>query len=376
MTLPQSEAPVRVLFDMFELSPSSGKSIGIYVYAVGLLRALKDCLPRGMELVVACHGENMADLQAAAGASIHLVRMQARHPGMLRRQWWLRWGAKWMARQHGCSAYFSPKGFMPGWWGPSWGLRTCVVVHDLIPLWYAQHHPQQFSLLERALVNGGLLRSCRFADQVIAISEATAQDIRHWSGRQGPMTVVHNGLSEAASADAGARSEPYILAMATPLPHKNAAGLLEGYRLYRQQTVHPLPLVVVGLDGVAPEGVTFVKGLSRPQLASLYAGAELFVFLSLIEGFGYPPLEAMQQGTLSICSDIPVLRETTQGHAIYVNPEQPLALAHALQSCLSAEFAEAKRRMECDAPKIAARYRWAETAANVAHVFSQWLSPT
>ncbi|HET8870711.1 MAG TPA: glycosyltransferase family 1 protein [Aquabacterium sp.] len=365
--------PVRVLFDLFELSPSSGKSIGIYVYAVGLLKALKGRLPSGVELVVACHGDNWSDLQEAADAQIQLVRLQDQHPSLMQRQWWWRFGAQWAAGKHGCRAYFSPKGFMPGWCGPSWGVTTCVVVHDLIPLWYAQHHPHQFGRIERELVNRGLLRSCRYADHVIAISQATADDIQTRVGRRGPMTVIHNGLDEPAKPNGACPPAPYILAMCTALPHKNAAALLEGYRQYRLRTDRPLPMVVVGLAGAAPEGVTFLKGIAREQLAALYANAEVFVFLSLIEGFGYPPLEAMQHGTISICSDIPVLRETTQGHGLYVPPSQPAALADTLMNCLSESFEETKRRMERDAPAVSARYRWADTADQVASVFRKWL---
>lgn len=363
---------VRILFDMYELSPSSGKSIGIYVYAVGLLKALCNAMPVGMTLVVVCHGDNLSDLQGIAGPNCELVCVQNRHPGLLQRQWWWRWGAKHLAKRLGCAAYFSPKGFMPGWWGRCRGLKTCVVVHDLIPLWYERHHPSQFGWLERRLVNQGLLRTCRYADEVIAISHATADDIRARSGRAANVTVIHNGLEQAPVPVETSSRGPYILAMSSDLPHKNAATLLEGYRQYRQMDSGALPLVVCGMSGDAPEGVRFVRGLSREALFGLYRGAEIFVYLSRAEGFGYPPLEAMQMGCLSICSDLPVLRETTQSKAIFVDPLNPTQLAKAIYRCLGADFLQEKKALQAQLQSVVQGYDFALTAKGVASVLAHW----
>lgn len=357
---------------MYELSPASGKSIGIYVYAVGLLRALKTRIPDGMQLVVPCHGDNLADLQSTAGPGVQLVPLLDAHPGLLRRQWWWRFGAQWTARRLGCEVYFSPKGFIPGWWGGAWGLRTCVVVHDLIPLWYRRFFPRHFGWLEERLVNQGLLRTCRHADHVIAISEATAQDIVELGGRRGPMTIIYNGLdAPPPPSPAPIRLAPFILAMCSDLPHKNAATILDGYRLYRHIVKDALPLVVCGLQGDPPPGVAFVKGLSRAELFAYYRDASVFVFMSRTEGFGYPPLEAMQQGTLTICADLPVLRETTQGNAVFVDPLKPQALAQALEQCLSPAWDAERAAMVQRAPSVVGAYAWARTADGVMSVFKQ-----
>lgn len=364
---------IRILFDLYELSPSSGKSIGIYVYAVGLLKALRDAMPVGMSLVVVCHGDNASDLQGLAGPNCELVCVQNCHPGLLQRQWWWRFGAKRLAKRLGCVAYFSPKGFMPGWWGRCHGLKTCIVVHDLIPLWYERHYPKQFGWIERVLVNQGLLRTCRYADEVIAISHATAEDIRLRSGRAANVTVIHNGLEPAPVPVQTSPPEPYMLAMSSDLPHKNAAILLEGYRQYRQLASPALPLVVCGLSGEAPEGVRFVKGLSREALFGLYRDAEIFVYLSRAEGFGYPPLEAMQMGCLSICSDLPVLRETTQSNAIFVDALSPSQLAKTMNHCLGTDFLQEKSTLKAQLPAVVLAYDFACTAQGVATVFKRWL---
>ena len=189
------------------------------------------------------------------------------------------------------------------------------------------------------------------------------------------MTVVHNGLAPSPVLDpapAGGRG-PFILAMASDLPHKNAAVVLEGYRLYRQSTESPLPLVLCGLQGAAPEGVSYVKGLTRTQLFGYYRDAAVFVFLSRTEGFGYPPLEAMQQGTGVICSDIPVLRETTGGNAMFVDPLDAQALKAALLRYLSSDFDDSRKVMREQARQVVARYSWDRAADGVVSVLKQWV---
>lgn len=364
---------LRVLFDAFELSPEGGKSIGIYNYAVNVWRALQAALPPEVELVLACHGRNQQDFPAVPsidqrGASVSVRCLAPATPGPLARQWWLRFGAQSMARRERCAIYFSPKGFLPGWWGRTMGLRTCVVVHDLIPLWYAEHHPAQFSAAEVWLVNGGLVRACRHADQLITISQAAAADMQCRIPDMRPPKVVYNGLPPLPSTrqPPPMQGRPYIFAIASALPHKNAAALLDGYGRYRARTSQPLDLVVCGIDDPARQGVHAVKGLSTAELHGYYEGAALFVFLSLIEGFGFPPLEAMMNGTPSLCSDIPVLRETTMGNAFFVNPQDPDAIGAAMLSSLAAENQSAREAMHRRGPAVTGHYTWERCASLLA----------
>ena len=362
----------RVLFDAFELSPNGGKSIGIYNYAVNVWKALQAVLPADVELVLACHGDNAQDFPVLAptgqpGPVVNVKQLAEATPGRWARQAWQRFGAQWLAQREGCAVYFSPKGFLPGWWGRPIGLRTCVVVHDLIPMWYARHHPAQFGLLEKWLVNGGLARSCLHADQLITISNAAAQDMRQCLPGMRAPRVVYNGLPPLpAQRVAPAGPRPYLFAIASALPHKNTGALLAGYRHYRTITSAPLPLVVCGIDDPAQEGVKAVKHLSAAELHGYYQGAELFVFLSLAEGFGFPPLEAMMNGTPSLCSDIEVLRETTMGNAFYVDPGNPQAIGQALLASLSPQAQPARDEMRRRAPEVTAQYTWQRCAQALA----------
>lgn len=360
---------MRVLFDVFELTPDGGKSIGIYHYARNLWRELVADLPEDVSLVLACHGKNERDFSAMSHPRVERVLLQDDTPRQWQRQRWLRWGAQSLARQKGCELYFTPKGFLPGMWGAPSGVRTCAVVHDLIPMWYAEHQPGYFSPLELMVLDRELRRTCRHADRLVTISQASADDIvARVSGARRP-AVVYNGLPPKPQQCVRPERARFIFAMASSYPHKNAQTIIDGYLRYRARVANPLDLVVCGLDDPGLPGVSCLKGVSAEVLHGHYQAADLFVFLSLAEGFGFPPLEAMQHGTPVLCSDLPVLRETTRGNAFFVSPTDADAVGSAIAHALADEQAEQRVRLRQRAPDVVASYSWQQCAKGV---LSQW----
>lgn len=367
---------MRVLYDVFELSPRGGKSLGIYHYARQLLRALADIVPAGTQIVVPCHGDNEADFSLPDHASVQCVRLAKATPGKLARQAWTRHGAQRLMREQGCELYFTPKGFLPGWWGATAGIKTCAVVHDLIPLWYAEHFPGYFGWLESQVVNRELVRTCRHADALITISQAAAQDIaRRLPDAQVP-TVIHNGMSQAPANLPTQKPDtaPFLLAMASSLPHKNATALLEAYAGYRTLVAQPLDLVICGLEACHAPGVKAVKGISAAQLHGLYRDCQLFLFFSLTEGFGFPPLEAMLHGTPSLCADIEVLRETTLGNAVFTDPRDPAGMARDLAWCLSADGVDTLAGIRQHSAAVVSSFQWTRCAREVLAVWQKTMN--
>jgi glycosyltransferase involved in cell wall biosynthesis len=329
---------MKVVFDAFELSPVAGKSRGIYNYAKNLFQALVAAEESGIEWVVLCNASCAADFQAK-GTKAGRVDVRVLHdgvPGRVSRQMWQRFRAALEVRHARADIYFSPKGFLPNGLGlivPR--ARSVVVIHDLIPLWYHDHFPGHFGRMEEFVVNRALVRSALEADRVIAISHATATDIKDRLGRAAGVDVVHNGVPECEPGKLPVPA-PFIFAVTSRFPHKNARGILEAYARYREVSENPLPLVVCGLEGDEAPGVHWITGITDAEVHACYAGASVFLFLSLIEGFGFPPVEAMRHGTPVVCSDIASLREVTRGAATYVSPHDPAAVASALCDVLQA----------------------------------------
>ncbi len=210
------------------------------------------------------------------------------------------------------------------------GMPTVLTVYDLIPLLY----PEQSSRRARHLAHLTNSLALRAANVVLAISEATRADyLAHF--RVPAERIVTAPLaadpafrpqSDATVAALRARlalPERYVLYLGSNKPHKNLVGLMEAWKIANQQipdhvsrfTFHASRLLIAGAwDERYPEAkqrvaalelgdsVTFLGPVAEADLPALYAGAELFVFPSLYEGFGFPVLEAMACGTPVICS--------------------------------------------------------------------------
>lgn len=353
---------IRIVFDAFEIAPGMGKSRGIYTYSRHLLGNLARISDPSTELFVACNPASAADLGPIADKACIKVVGRTAVPTKLARQAWIRGRAAAYARHVGATIYFSPKGFLP--WGLrllSPGTRTVAVIHDLIPMWYSENYPGYFGWIEERVVTAGLTNCAKNADTIVAVSHSTAADIARYTARTEGVHVVYNGVPFRGASCQRFR-EPYIFAMTASLPHKNAEGVLRAYQRYREMTESPLQLVLCGVAGPPQEGVSFVDGLTDDQVHSYYAHARLFLFLSLIEGFGFPPLEALAHGTPVVCSDIPSLRETTRGMALYADPLDPDSVALVILKELAASRSESRKEHLRTVPEA---YTWDQCAKGI-----------
>lgn len=134
----------------------------------------------------------------------------------------------------------------------------------------------------------------------------------------------------------------YLLYVGNANPHKNVPALLRSMKLLSHQR-----LVLCGIDLeenpqlshiVQKENVkarvSFIKRVSDEALLQLYRGTELFIFPSLEEGFGLPPLEAMASGAPVLASRIPITEEVLGKAAYFVDAEKPDEIAHGVQKIL------------------------------------------
>lgn len=177
---------------------------------------------------------------------------------------------------------------------------------------------------------------------------------------------------------------PYVLHVGGRKPHKNIGLLLESWALLGppRRNTPPHRLVMAGPGerrdaalrkqarrlGVEAR-LLFLVEADEDDLPALYSGADLFVFPSLIEGYGLPVIEAMACGTPVICSDIPALKETAGDAAWFVDPRNPEALAAAL-----VHFLEDSERRKAFAEKGLARasaLRWDDTAKATRDVYTK-----
>lgn len=179
-------------------------------------------------------------------------------------------------------------------------------------------------------------RAAHSRAHLVVDTEAVRQEVIEYFDRSpDSVTVVPLGVELPPPADVAPRSRPYLLAVGTSEPRKNLQRLVRAYELSGLSETHDLLLIGRLGWGSPPPGVVVESGYDDARLVAAYRDATAVVLPSLYEGFGLPAVEAMQLGTPVICSDLPVLREVTGGHAVYMDPTDVEAMAASLRMSLS-----------------------------------------
>lgn len=278
------------------------------------------------------------------------------------------------------TVYHSPFFAIPDYIGANRRVRKVLTVNDLIPI----HHPEWFLSGEQAVQQA--VRRLSGDAHVITVSEATKADFCEYTGVDpGRVTPIYLAASRrlfypvtdadrlhATQLRYGLHDEPYLLSIATLEPRKNIRHLVQCFaRLVLENAVPTeLKLVLVGTKGwKMDEWLTEIRAseqlLSRlifagyvpdEDLASLYSGATAFLFPSLYEGFGLPPLEAMQCGLPVITSNVSSLPEVVGDAAITVSPTDTDALCQAIIDVINSE--ELQHRLRVNALRRAKLFSW------------------
>lgn len=244
-------------------------------------------------------------------------------------------------------------------------------------------------LMPEMHTRGNVEAAKRFAAQVIprtaglvAISEATRRDAVRILGLDAErIAVIYPGVaeeffavsSEAVEAVRGryGLGKPYVLFVGTIEPRKNLGALLEAFAGLPEELRREFELVTAGPAGwkefalvrrlrAAADGVRYLGYVPEADLPGLTAGATVFAYPSLYEGFGFPVAQAMAAGVPVITSDGSSLPEITAGAAVLVDPRSVSELRAALQRLLETpgrRASLAKRGAE-----VARNYRWESCA--------------
>lgn len=236
----------------------------------------------------------------------------------------------------------------PDFIAPRGPWRKVITVHDLAYL----RMPWLLTRESRRYYNG-IHKAVTQADAIIAVSQATAHDIRELLGvPEDKVHVIYEAADaeltpmprdEAASIvrDRYGLQTPYVLFVGTIEPRKNLPTLVEAIGLLRREM--PVRLVVAGRRGwlsepvfdqvrrlAAEDGVVFLGEVSPRELRPLYSAAEVVTLPSLYEGFGLPPLEAMACGTPVVVSNAAALTEIVGDAGVIVRPDDPNDIANGL----------------------------------------------
>ena len=218
---------------------------------------------------------------------------------------------------------------------PQRGGVRATTIHDLVPL----HHPEWTTARTRSMHTRKYRNATRTCDVVFVNSEYTGSDVVETLGVDPErVKVARPAVKEVfrpdgPAADLGA---PYGLTVATLEPRKNLQTLVQAHRLHDGD----LLLAVVGAEGWGEQPflddprIRRLGFVSDDELARLYRGAAVTVYPSRFEGFGIPVLEAMACGCPVVSSSHASLDEASGTAAVRADPEDPAAIAAAIEQAL------------------------------------------
>ena len=251
-----------------------------------------------------------------------------------------------------------------------------ATVHDLCILRFPRAFPWRWSVFHRR----GLSLILRHARVILADSRSTRDDLRSLAGAADPrIRVVGLGV-EAPARPAEPEVErvlrkrgierPYLLYVGTIEPRKNLPRLVQAYASFSgEERKRSGELVLVGPRGwlgrremsgiLGHPGVKWLGYLPQQELEAVYAGATVFAYPSLYEGFGLPVLEAMARGLAVVTSNTSSLREVGEGVALLVDPADPRELAKALRRLI--DDPDLRGELAEKGKERAAEYPWQRT---------------
>jgi glycosyltransferase involved in cell wall biosynthesis len=276
-----------------------------------------------------------------------------------------------------------------------------VTVHDLLDYMYrASNH----SALRRALHFQFTQRMLHGAARIFAVSHFTKHDVQRLFGIPAEkVEVVYNAIDDRFRLGHASESDrefiaqryqvsyPFILYAGRISPQKNIVRLIEAFsalkvELEKEGKFSDLKLIIIGDDlsghpdlrrtvirsGVQND-VRFLGFVPIDVLRIFYDTAKVFVFPSLYEGFGLPPLEAMAHGTPVVTSNLSSLPEVVGNAAVLVNPENVFEIMRAVNRVLLDQGL--RDRLKQRGYEQAARYSWDSSARRILQVYGEIVHP-
>ncbi len=288
-------------------------------------------------------------------------------------------------------------------------IPNLFAVPRVLPCPYVMTVHDMLEHMSRAREQSGFWRSLHFqltkrvlrgASRIFAVSKFTRSEIEKlFDIPSDRIEVVYNAIDErflrghASAADRDLIAQryqvtyPFLLYAGRVSAHKNVVRMIEAFsalktELERDQAYPDLKLIIIGDDlsgnpdlrrtvirsGVQHD-VRFLGFVPVETLRIFYDSAKIFVFPSLYEGFGLPPLEAMAHGTPVVTSNVSSLPEVVGGAAVLVNPENVFEIMRALHRVLLDR--QLRDRMKDRGYQQAARFSWDKSGARILQAYRQ-----
>jgi len=325
---------MRIGLDAREAFRSNPRGIGLY--ARHLMREFGELCPEH-EFLLYHEREAPADMPPVP-ANMKPMLTQIRGG---RHHLWERMLMPWRLRRDDVALYHGTYNTLPPNW-PVWRSPPMIVsLHDVIVTWWDDDLDDPYVRYARRVTQ----RVVREAAAILTVSEWSKQDIiKRFGADPSKIEVFYNGVHpdfligprDGAAAAAAARhadGRPYLFAIGSPLVRKNTGAMLDAIgAVHRRRPLEHLVLIS-GLSepqrapfreraaraGIA-DLVRFLPYLDRRELIAVYAGADLTVYPSHVEGWGIPVVESLVLGTPVVTSNTSGMLEAGGDHATFFDP--------------------------------------------------------
>lgn len=283
-----------------------------------------------------------------------------------------------------CPAYIRP-------W--NWKGLSIITVHDIIAL----NYPEYCSTANRLYFNTFLSESILNASRIITMSVTVKNDIlSKFNINPDKIEVIYPGIDDIFIRKPGIEDlkkvqkkyqlpEKFILYVGNIEPKKNISRLIEAFESLIHRSDIPHSFVIAGrfawkykdilqkITRYQTKRISFPGYIEQADLPALYTLADLFVFPSLYEGFGIPPLESMACGTPVVVSNKGALPETTGGCAFMVDPLSVDSITSGMYKMLQDQtlrnqlIEKGKRHVQ--------QFKWDRTWSETAKLYKSLLNP-
>ncbi len=281
------------------------------------------------EYVLMVTEDNMDSFQRYASARMRLQLCRIQSASQARRILWENLHLNKMAEYCRADVMFIPVYSKPA------ACRSKIpyvsVIHDL----QARHYPEYFSVVKRWFLRYSWWHTCRTSKKIITVSDFCREDlIRNYPFVRKKVFTIYNPVCTSSASekkDVMEQKYPikkgaYFYCVSSMLPHKNLDTILQVMRTQKSAM-----LVISGVGGQEEEireklnryrigdRVILTGYVSDEERDWLYENCRLFLFPSIFEGFGMPPIEAMRKGKRVVMTRRSCLEEVTKGKAVYVD---------------------------------------------------------
>jgi glycosyltransferase involved in cell wall biosynthesis len=353
---------------------------GIGTYIRNLLRQLAR-MDRQTEFVILCRPDDRATL-ATLGENFRTVTETAGNYSVMEQV-----AVPLALMREKVTLFHAPHYVLP----PLVRCTSVVTIHDCIHLMFPQYLPSRFAYL---YARTSIRLAARRATRVMTVSESSKRDIlRFVDTEPDKIDVIYNAYDDRFAIDPREEDvvrvreryqleSEFVLYAGNVKPHKNLERLIEAFHLVRQRGLDHLKLVLIG-DEISKytalrravhhhqlhKYVRFLGYLPEETLAVMYRLAGVFVFPSLYEGFGLPPLEAMASGTPVVTSNVSSLPEVAGDAAVLVDPYDPQAIADGIFQVLTDE--RLRRDLRRKGVARAGMFSWEQSVRRIRAIYGE-----